>query len=105
MAYDDMKRGFAQIDCQPAPGNPLGVRHSEVAEQLDLLQYSINRLNDEAGNLLDRLQPVMRPDYPIACGPEETDCSTELSRRLKELRLRVDGTCDQMANARDRLEL
>lgn len=84
-----------------------GRREPEIAGQLDRQNSNVEHLHGAISDLLERLEPALRPLEPSASlsGSASKEMSTAIGQRLDAHNDRIDGAVDRIRDAINRLEI
>lgn len=84
----------------------VAVRESQVTEQLSRLADDIERIDNLAGRLEDRLTGVLRPaDLTATLAESKVDEIVPLASLLRTSRHHLQGLGDRLSGMLDRLEV
>ncbi len=81
-------------------------RQSQIVEQMELLSGNVNALENSFTELIDRIEPLLRPQSPEVDSEKKTDKDlVPLADDLRGLNRRLNKVASYLTNTIQRLEL
>ena len=82
-------------------------KQREVHQQIEVLQSTIERLDNQVERLRSHLDPVLGPELPAESGPDVAEASdpARISGQIRIARDRLDQITESVIRTIDRLEV